>query len=269
MTLYKIFDIDPNIPELISIVGAGGKTSTLFRLAQELKALGKKVLVTTTTNMALPEAFQADHLIVDDSKTLFLLSGIERGVIVCLGSNMANEKGKLKGIAPEYVSEIYQRQAFDYILVEADGSKRRPIKAPAHYEPVIPSGTTRAIGLIGLDALAHPITEEHVHRPELFCTVTGKKMGDLIDRESLVRLIVAESGLFRNVPHGCRKHVVFNKADRPDRREQAEMAVHDLIELQAPVDGFVIAAIGKGYIYAPGWAVKRDQLGFAPNPSSA
>ncbi len=201
MTLYEIFDIDPNIPELISIVGAGGKTSTLFRLAHELKALGKKVLVTTTTNMALPEAFQADHLVVDDSKSLFLLPGIEGGVIVCLGSNIVNAKRKLKGVAPKYVTEIYQRQAFNYILVEADGSKRRPIKAPAHYEPVIPWGTKRIIGVIGLDALGQPITDEHVHRPELFCTVTGKRMGDLIDRECLVRLIVAENGLFRNVPH--------------------------------------------------------------------
>ncbi len=264
MTLYEIFDINPNVPELISLVGAGGKTTTLFRLAQELKALGKKVLVTTTTHMALPEASQADRLIVDHSKNPFLLSGNGRGMIVCLGERLVNEKGKLKGVDPEYVSEIYQKQAFNHILVEADGSRRRPIKAPAHYEPVIPRGTTRTIGVIGLDALGQPITAEHVHRPELFCSVTGKEMGDLIDRQCLVSLILAENGLFRNAPHECTRHVVLNKADRADRREQAEMTVHELIELKVLVDGFVIAAIGKGYIYAPGWAVKRDKLGFAP-----
>jgi probable selenium-dependent hydroxylase accessory protein YqeC len=84
-------------------------------------------------------------------------------------------------------------------------------------------------------------------------------MGDLIDRQCLVRLILAESGLFRNVPHGCRRHVVLNKADRADRRKQAEMTVHELMELQAPVDGFIIAAMGKGYVYASLGMKYREQ----------
>ena len=250
MTLYEALNMDLNISELISLVGAGGKTSTMFRLAQELSALGKKVLVTTTTNIAFSETSQADHLVIDSSKDIRFLSRVEPGTIVCLGSGMLNDKGKLKGIDREVIDDIYQKHLFDYILVEADGSKRRPIKAPAHYEPVIPRETTRLIGVIGLDALGKSITEDYVHRPHLFCSITGKKMGDNIDRKCLTDLILSDDGLFKDAPHGSRKYVVFNKADHADRVKEARITVHELIEMQPPISGLIIAAADRRHLYA-------------------
>jgi probable selenium-dependent hydroxylase accessory protein YqeC len=223
VTFYEAFNIDMNTSELISLVGAGGKTSTMFRLAQELKGLGKRVLVTTTTNLAFSETSQADRLVIDSSKDICCLSRAEPGTIVCLGSSRVNDQGKLKGIEREFVGNIYQKHLFDYIVVEADGSKRRPIKAPAHYEPVIPGETTRVIGVIGLDALGKTITEDFVHRPNLFCSITGKKMGDTIDRKCLIDLILSQDGLFKDVPHRCKKYVVFNKADHTDQEEEARI----------------------------------------------
>jgi len=250
MKLSEALNIDLNISELISVVGAGGKTSTMFRLAQELKALGKKVLATTTTNIALSETSQADHLVLDSSKNICCLSGVKPGTIVCLGSGMLDNKGKLTGIDREFIDEIYQKHLFDYIVVEADGSKRRPIKAPAHYEPVIPRETTRVVGLIGLDALGKSITEDYVHRPNLFCSITGKKMGDIIDRKCLTDLILSGNGLFKDAPRGCRRYVVFNKADHSGLEEEAQMTVHQLRGMKSSVNGLIIAATDKGYIYA-------------------
>jgi len=250
MTLYEALNIDLDISELISVVGAGGKTSTMFRLAQELKALGKKVLVTTTTNIAFSETSQADRLILDSSKDIFFLSRVETGTIACLGSGVLNDKGKLAGIDREFVDEIYQKHLFDYIVVEADGSKRKPIKAPAHYEPVIPRETTRVIGVIGLDALGKTITDEYVHRPNLFCSITGKKMGETIDRKCIIDLIRSEDGSFKDVPQGCRKYVVFNKADHADRQEEAKITSNQLKEMHFPVNGLIVAATDTGYIYA-------------------
>ena len=250
MTWTDALNIDLHAPELISLVGAGGKTSTMFGLAQELKAFGKKVLVTTTTNIALSETSKADRLVIDNLKDIRFLSRVEPGTIACLGSGMLNDKGKLKGIDREFIDAIYQEHLFDYIVVEADGSKRRPIKAPAHYEPVLPRETTRVVGLIGLDALGKSITEDHVHRPNLFCSITGKKMGDPIDRKCLTDLILAKNGLFKDAPRGCRKYVVLNKADHPDLEKEAQMTVHQLREMNSPVDGLIIAATEKGYIYS-------------------
>jgi probable selenium-dependent hydroxylase accessory protein YqeC len=250
MTLYEALNMDLKFSELISLVGAGGKTSTMFRLAQELKALGKKVLVTTTTNIALSETAKADHLFVDGLRDICFLPRVEPGTIVCLGSGVLNDKEKLKGIDREFIDEIYQKHLFDYIVVEADGSKRRPIKAPAHYEPVIPGETTRVIGVIGLDALGKTITEEFVHRPNLFCSITGKKMGATIDRKCIIDLILSEDGLFKDAPQGCKRYVLLNKADHADREKEARITVHELIERQPPVNGLIIAATDNGYVYA-------------------
>ena len=263
MTLYEALGINLDIPELISVVGAGGKTSTMFRLAQEFKSLGKKVLVTTTTNIAFSETSQADRLIIESSKNICSLSRIEPGTIVCLGSYMVDDKGKLKGIDPEFIDLIYQEHLFDYVVVEADGSKRRPIKAPAHYEPVIPRETTRVIGVIGLDALGKTITEEYVHRPNLFCSITGKKIGDVIDRKCLTDLILSEDGLFKDTPPGCRRYVVFNKADHADRDKEARMTVHELLKMQAPIHSFIIAAADKRCIYASGCTKRNSRPGNA------
>jgi probable selenium-dependent hydroxylase accessory protein YqeC len=250
MTWYDAFNIGFHAPELISLVGAGGKTSTMFGLAQELKAFGKKVLVTTTTNIAFSETSRADRLVIESSKDIYSLSRVGPGTIVCLGRGMSNDNGKLKGIDPEFIDTIYQEHLFDYVVVEADGSRRRPIKAPAHYEPVIPRETTRVIGVIGLDAIGKTITEDYVHRPNLFCSLTGKKMGDTIDRKCFTDLILSEDGLFKNAPQKCKKYVVFNKADHPDREKEARMTVHELIEMQAPLHGLIIAATDKNYISA-------------------
>jgi probable selenium-dependent hydroxylase accessory protein YqeC len=248
-TLYQALNIDLHTPELISVVGAGGKTSTMFRLAREFKSFRKKVLVTTTTNIAFSETSQADRLIIDSSKDVCSLPRVEPGTIVCLGSSMVGDQEKLKGIERELVDKIYQEHLFDYIVVEADGSKRRPIKAPAHYEPVIPRKTTRLIGVIGLDALGKTITEEYVHRPNLFCSITGKKMGDVIDRKCLTDLILSEDGLFKSAPQGCRRYVMLNKADHADREEEARTTVHELVEKKPPVNGLIIAAANRRCIY--------------------
>lgn len=42
-------------PTVISVVGAGGKTSTLFWLARLFQLSGRRVVITTTTHMFLPD----------------------------------------------------------------------------------------------------------------------------------------------------------------------------------------------------------------------
>jgi probable selenium-dependent hydroxylase accessory protein YqeC len=288
MTACEALQIDPGKPCLVSLVGAGGKTSSMFMIARELASSGRKVLVTTTTNIALEESSRADRLVIHKapsknvipakagihnplklldsrfhgSDKLGIISGCDKfqtfgslantapGTIVCLGSGILPEKKKLIGVDREFPGLLFRNNLFDHILVEADGSKRRPIKAPADYEPVIPAETTLTIGVIGLDALGKPITEEHVHRPECFCSVTEQKMGDIIDRQSLVKLIVSDRGLFKGVPSGSSRYVLFNKADSDEAVKEAKSTVEALIKIQAHVDGFVIASTGKGSIYS-------------------
>jgi hypothetical protein len=75
-------------------------------------------------------------------------------------------------------------------------------------------------------------------------------MGDTIDRECFIDLILSVDGLFKDVPRGCKKYVVFNKADRADRQKEAKITLNELIERQPSVDGLIITATDNGYVHA-------------------
>ena len=176
MLLHEALHIAPDTQAVVSFVGGGGKTTALFRLAHELKALKKKVLVTTTTNIAVPEPGQCDMLLLEGCPDTALFTEVNPGMVVCLGGGLKNagEVCKVKSVDPSFIDELCAKRLFDFILVEADGAKRKPIKAPADYEPVIPKSTTAVIGVIGLDCLGKPVSEDIIHRCEIFCPVPQK-----------------------------------------------------------------------------------------------
>ena len=250
MMLHEALGMSLHKPAVISLVGGGGKTAAMFLLARELKELGKKVLVTTTTNIGVPEPGQCDIALLEGCTDLGQLATLPAGTIVCLGSGLLHGKiCKVKSVEPAFIDELHASGWFDCILVEADGAKRKPIKAPADYEPVIPESTTLVIGVIGLDALGKEISEENIHRLELFCACTGKNPGELIDRQSIIELILAEKGLFKGAPPSSRKVVLLNKADNELLVSQGEQIAQELARLHATMHGCIVAALQQEKIY--------------------
>ena len=249
MNIVDAFDIDTSQHELICLVGAGGKTTTMFALAQELKTRGRSVLVTTTTNIYYPSPGDCDVVIIDGSPDAGILRYAEPGRIISLGGDIIKEQ-KLSGIDPECIAKLYDGKRFDCILAECDGAKHKPIKAPAAYEPVVPETATRAIGVIGLDAIGNPIEDEYVHRLEQFCSVVQRRPGELLDEEAVVELIVSAQGLFKGVPSGCKKYVVLNKAENAQRKAYAGSILTALLKRDTvPVTKCVIAAMARNRIY--------------------
>ena len=249
MNIVDAFDIELSQHELICLVGAGGKTTTMFALAQELKIRGKSVLVTTTTNIFYPSAGECDEVIIDDSADTGILKRAEPGRIIGLGREMVQER-KLSGIDKRFIAKLHEGKKFDCILVECDGAKRKPIKAPAAYEPVVPATATRAIGVIGLDAVGSPIEEAYVHRMEQFCDVVQRRPGEMIDEEAVVELIVSSQGLFKGVPEKCKKYVVLNKAENAQRKAYAGNILTCLLKRDyIPITRCVIAAMAHNRVY--------------------
>jgi len=190
--IYQKFNIDLSKNEIISFVGAGGKTTTIERLSKELSSLNKKVLVTTSTAMFNPNmdmydiifigSFPEDYVPKDSSITFYADATIGK---------------KVKCLEINNIDEIIKKDLFDYILIEADGSREKPIKAPNETEPVITNYTTKTVGVIGLDSLGKPI-KEICHRPEIFCKLTNRVLDDYIDINSIINLIKSPLGLFKN-----------------------------------------------------------------------
>ena len=227
---------------VLAFVGAGGKTSALFHLARELEPQGWSVVVTTTTHLADPRAepepirgnvvFRPE---MESPRTRASGLGPIPGLTV-LVSREADEPGKVVGIDPTWIPDL--KAVWDFILVEADGSKGLPVKAPASHEPVVPPDTDLVVGLVGLDCLGMPMDGRTVHRPEIFARITGCGPGAPIAWEHLAALVRHPEGLFKEV-HAPRA-VLLNKADRapflPSLRQLGELAA-DLVlvcKLESP-----------------------------------
>jgi len=241
-SLYSQVNINIGKKEMICLVGAGGKTSAMFRLAQELSDEGKKILVTTTTAIYYPTENQNGQIVIADLLLPDLFESISCGITV-YGRALSNE-GKLLGVDPELLDALFLKGIFDYIIVEGDGSKGRPLKAPAGHEPVIPSLASKVLGLVGLDCVGKKVCPENVHRPELFCNISGCREGDIIDADMICRLIAHEEGLFKAVPSRAERYVVLNKADGEKERSAAGEIVQRLSDMGYETDGIVILKLG-------------------------
>lgn len=214
--LHDILDINHN--DLISIVGAGGKTTIMFHLAEEAKKKSMKVLVTTTTAIYYPKEKFIDEIIVSDKED-YDWTDIKKGTITVIGRSMSKE-GKLLGIDSALVNDIYKKNSFDLILVEADGANKKTVKASAYHEPVIPTYTTKVIGIIGLDCIGKSISDKNVYRPEIFCNITGSKMNQLISCETIINLTLSSNGLFKGALDRSKEYLILNKADNDKRHKE-------------------------------------------------
>lgn len=239
--MYNLLNIENGIKEMICFVGGGGKTSAMFHLSRELSRKGKKILVTTTTAVYYPEKKLFDNIIVSEKEDLGIFDGTICSGITVLGRSMSSE-GKLLGVNPEFLDVIFLKGLFDFILIEGDGSKGRSVKAPADHEPVIPSHTTKLVGLVGMDCLEKNVYEENVHRLEHFCRILDCREGDVIDTEMIGKLIIHKQGLFKASPVQSEKYLILNKVDGESTRKSAIDITQQLLKVGFKLEGIVMSS---------------------------
>ena len=205
---------------LIAIVGAGGKTTTMFTLADELAAQGKRVITTTTTHIFIPKRGETDTFIV--SPELPRLLGMAAGAWmqhrrVTVASTLI-ASGKLAGLPPEQPYELLTRGGADVVIVEADGARHLMIKAPAAHEPVIPTHTNLALLLISAEALNQPLTPNIAHRAERVASVVGLNPGDILTPAHVARLVTSEQGALKHIPETAPAYLLLTHA-MPERQQ--------------------------------------------------
>lgn len=210
---------------MIALVGAGGKTSALFGLAEAFSTDGHDVVMTTTTHLFDPRREQGrpfDQVVLEPvwdapppaeapGRDLFAEVPLQpgRGRRIVLASSEVPALGKLRGVAPAWIGRLP-----GFILVEADGARCLPVKAPGPHEPVIPEEADMILGIVGLDGLERSMDAATVHRPEAFSAVTGCASGAPIRLPHLAALARSPLGLFKGAPTRARRVLVLNKADR-------------------------------------------------------
>ncbi len=187
----------PDTARCICAVGAGGKTSLLYRLAEEYRQRGRRVLVVTTTKMYAPEK---DGML--DKGTKEILEKLAKDGFVIAGTCLP--EGKM-GPLPR---EVWKKVCFaaDVALVEADGSRRMPLKLPGEKEPVLPEECDFLVTVAGLSALGRSWALA-CHR---FSAAAAEISEKEVTEKGLLRLVEKGYGGLWKIYPGC---VFLNQAD--------------------------------------------------------
>jgi probable selenium-dependent hydroxylase accessory protein YqeC len=233
-SLLDAFPAEPG--SVLALAGGGGKTSLMWSLARALSARGRRVLSTTTTRIYPPGP--------DESPTLLLLEEALDGLDAvrrrlasaphCTVAARPTPDGKLQGVPPTLVDEAAAARLAEVVIVEADGSASRPLKAAREGEPVFPASTTHAILLMGIEALGAPLDEARVFRSALAAEITGLALGAPVTPEAAAALLLGPRGLARDAPRACRLLVYVNKVESPEQEERAQALVPVLFEQREP-----------------------------------
>lgn len=203
----EIIEYEKKRPRIISVVGAGGKTTLIYRLAEELKRKGLHVLITTTTKMYVPKRrFISWESGIDEEEDKGKQENAKRmeekirgklheeGIVV-VGRTLNGEE-KFTEISEE-VRSILPRLC-DVLLVEADGSRQKPVKVPAEHEPVLFPASDLVIGVLGMNSVGQRILEA-AHRPEDVAAFLNISVEHRITEEDLEKIAESPLGLKKGV----------------------------------------------------------------------
>ncbi len=204
--------------EAIALVGAGGKTTALFQLAWQFQSQienHQSSIVTTTTHLGAWQVAQADHhLIVTEDTPLPELDTLE-GVILVTGALDGDRFPSPPRQTLDHLRDHCAARGLS-LLIEADGARGRPLKAPAAHEPAIPDFVDTVIVVAGLSGLGKPLTDDFVHRPHRFSTLSGLPLNQPVTPEALTRVLTHPDGGLKNIPPGARRVTLLNQADTPE-----------------------------------------------------
>lgn len=214
--------------DVVSIIGAGGKTSLIFKLAEEARDTGMKVLVTTSTRIFIPHTNQYNA--IDLSGERFSSAQID-GAGIYVAGFLDIDPGKMCGLTDDQIGAC--KDLFDLILIEADGSARKPLKGWNDSEPVMNSRTTRTIGVLDIQTIGQVITSELIHRLDIFLELVGASAGEQVSLKHLEVIVTHEKGLFAKAQGNV--HLFINKVETRSHQRDAQALKHRLIDLSSVV----------------------------------
>lgn len=214
---------------VIAAIGSGGKTTLLRSLAAELRERGARTVLATTTHFMPFESIET----VSSGNKAEVEAVLERDGIVCAAAPAAGRVGDAGKLGPSPIAIDELRLLADMVLVEADGSKRLPLKLHEGHEPVVPADATAIVCVLGASGFGQPLATA-CHRTELASELLGIDPGEAAATPELVaRLLAAEIERGTIAP----THIVVNQAEGDDAREQATAFAEELrtCGVKAPV----------------------------------
>ena len=230
MQLREALDVRDG--EMVSLVGAGGKTTTLLHLAKELRDAGKKVLVTTTTKIFKPNKPHVDRLFIVEDVAALLGEAAKLDPPLIIGAGSKLDQEKLIGLPARWLDEIATSNHFAAVLVEADGAASRLFKVPSEFEPVVPRTTALTIWVLSIKVVGKPLDGTSVHRAETAAALSGMPLGTPVTEQLILNLARHPEGCLKGIPAASRKSAMINQADSPEELERAKHLGKALLQLE-------------------------------------
>ena len=185
--------------DVVAVVGGGGKTT--LRDALIAAARPWRVIGTTTTKSG-----PVDGALFNPDRAA-LAAALDRDGCAFVVSARETERRWI-GVTPAWIDSA--RDLADLVVVEADGARRKPLKAPAGYEPVIPPSATLVIAVVGAEAIGARASDALVHRLALSPFADGEP----ISPEALAAHVESSRGYRKSVPESARFVPFVNKVSR-------------------------------------------------------
>jgi molybdenum cofactor cytidylyltransferase len=228
----------------IAFTGAGGKTTAMFQLARELT---QPVIVTATSHLGRWQTRWADqHIITQTPAPLQALEHGWKGITLITGELSGGRTNPINDDLLRWLHQFCRDHAIP-LLIEADGSREKPLKAWADHEPPVPAFADLVVHVVGLRGLGKPLKDEYVHRAERFAELSGLRIGEVITPDALTQVLKHPAGGQKNIPVHARKVVLLNQADTPELQSLAKGLSQPLL---ASYGSVIIASLKQGTVFA-------------------
>ncbi len=207
MKLQRAFDVVPG--DVVAFIGAGGKTSTLIGLGYELAEAGLRVLATTTTRIGADQLGLMPHALPLGRSAVEVSAALGQHRFVFLYDSL--RLGKVYGPACEVIPKLLDSVDSDVMLIEADGARGLPLKAPRPHEPVIPPEATLVVPIASLAVLGQPLDEAHVYNAAAIDDRYGFGLGNRVKSPWVAQVLRDEELGLKGVPDRARVVAFLNQ----------------------------------------------------------
>lgn len=203
--------------DLVSIVGAGGKTSLMYRLGNDLASAGVPALLTTTTKVMYPPKDDVSTVILGP-ETDATAAKIAQSLVRCkvLLAGLERVDSKIVGYSPGFVERLHRGDGGRTVVAECDGARGRSLKVPKQTEPPLAASTSVYVVVVGADCFHRPVTSPEIFNPEDVAAVAGVGLDAEISEPVITETIVSPKSYLGRKPPGARLCVFINKVE-PDK----------------------------------------------------
>ncbi|KAL0227649.1 hypothetical protein RCL1_003792 [Eukaryota sp. TZLM3-RCL] len=212
----------------------------MLRLVDELSSF--KTIFTSTTKLApISDAFGYDFILESDPSLSSL--SILRPTLI-MSHLISYPHPRLVGFDPDTVTTF--SNYCDYLIVEADGSRCLPLKAPNDKDPPIPSCSNCVCFVLGSECIGSELSEDFVFRSELFSKLASVPIGGTLSPEILCSFITNPLGGLKGVSNEMDFFVIINKSEL-NRSRAFELA--KLLKQHSVVKGVAVTSYIDGFSF--------------------